>query len=395
MAAADAAVQAGPRIEGERGLWVERSGDSVVVGWLTPTPGRGLLEVHSGSRRVARMETSAGMAHRASFSARRLDHHVVLRYGSLDRPNALHETRISLQPATRSPHTTTGVDSLYILGDTHGELESVTAGLQAAGLIDDEIRWTGGRRHLVFAGDLTGRGADVHGLLWMVYRLEREAAAAGGRVHVVLGNHEIMVMLGDLRYVHPEERHLAGLHRVSYHRLFDVRASVLGQWLASKPALIRVDRALIAHGGLGERFAGYTLSEIDDTLSTYVGEKLFARWADTSYTPSLDSLALARRQDFFSHPESVFWHRDYVQTATAGPLLERVLRRMESDVLVVGHTAVKEIASAYHGRLIAAHTRRHGEELLLLVAGAGGYDAYRISPEGTEPLPLRHPDDRR
>jgi hypothetical protein len=378
--------QGEPRLAGEHGLWVERSGRSVVVRWITSAPARGVLEVRAGSRQIARVRTRHGVAHRASFRPGRHEE-VALRYGALDQPDSLHETLIFLRPPVRPPVSVTGVDSLYVLGDTHGELDSVIAGLRAAGLVDRELRWSGGRRHLAFAGDLTDRGPDVLGLLWLVYRLEREAEAAGGRVHMVLGNHEIMVMLSDLRYVHPKELQVAELHGVSYDRMFHVRESILGRWLASKPALIRVDGVLIAHGGLGERYAGYSLTELDDTLRTYVGEELFARWADETYLAPLDTTAAYRRYDFFWDPNSIFWHRGFFQTDTAGTLLDRVLHRMEADLFVVGHTPAERIATSYDGRLIAANTPRHGAELLLLVRHGGAYRAYVISPEGIEPLP--------
>jgi hypothetical protein len=369
------------RVTGEHGLWVRIDGRSVTVHWITGESGRGVLEAYAGDRRIAHSRTRAGVAHRASFRARGAEE-VLLRYGSLDDPQDRHETRVVLRQPDRPPVAVTGVDTLFVLGDTHGEYDAVVEGLQAAGLVDGALRWTGGRNHVAFAGDLTDRGPDVLGLLWLVYRLEREAAAAGGAVHVVLGNHEVMVLLGDLRYVHPKELQIAELHGASYQQLFDVRESVLGRWLASRPGLIRVDRVLIAHGGLGELYAGYGLQEFDDSLSSYAAEELFARWADTSWVVPMDSATFQRRDDFFWHPDSAFWHRDYVQTDTAAAVLDRVLSSMESDLLVVGHTPVVTLAAGYDGRLIAAHTPGHGAELLLLVRGPDGYQRYRVSAAG-------------
>jgi hypothetical protein len=378
-------VQPDLRVAGEHGLRVRLAGDSVVVGWITPEPRPGLLEALANGRPIARVETATGFVHRAAFAPANAPD-VLLRYGSLDVPDDRHETFVSLRPPERPPVSITGADSLYVLGDTHGELDAVIAGLQAAGLIDEDRRWSGGRRHMVFAGDLTDRGPDVLGLLWLAYRLEREAAAAGGAVHIVLGNHELMVMMGDLRYVHPKELHIAELHGVAYDRMFHVRESVLGRWLASKPGIIRVDRALIAHGGLGPQYAGFGLTEYDDTLRTYTGEELFARWADLSYVPAIDSLAAAQRVDFFWHADSPFWHRAFVQTDTAGTLLDQVLRRMDSDLFVVGHTPVDVMEARYDDRLIPAHTPRFGAELLLLVREPEGYRRYRISAAGREPF---------
>lgn len=390
LAGQDAEPRLEIRVAGEHGLRVQLAGDSVVVGWITPAAGRGVLEVLAAAgpvdrRAVARIETPSSFAHRAAFyPAGSTD--LVLRYGALERPGNMTETFVSLRPPTRPAVSITGVDSLYVVGDTHGELDALSTGLRAAGLIDDATRWTGGSRHLVFAGDLTDRGPDVMGLLWMVYRLEREAAAAGGAVHVVLGNHELMVLMGDLRYVHPKELHIAALHGVGYDRMFDVRESILGRWLASKPGIIRVDRALIAHGGLGARYADYGLTEYDDSLRAFTGEELFARWADLSYIPPIDSLAAARRDDFFWHPDSPYWHREFVQTDTVGTLLEQVLHRMESDVFVVAHTGVPAMEARYDGRVIPIHTPRHGAELLLLVRDRDRYARYRISEAGHEPF---------
>jgi hypothetical protein len=373
----------GWRLDGEHGLWVSHGGGQVVVRWTTTESRRGTLEAFSGDQRIARARTRAGLAHRASFRARGADE-IVLRYGALDHPDDQHETLVVLRPPARGPVAITGVDSLYVLGDTHGEYDALVEGLRAARLVDKDLRWSGGRRHVAFAGDLVDRGPDVLALLWLVKRLQREAAAAGGGVHVTLGNHEVMVMLGDLRYVHPKELYVAALHGAGYREMFDVRTSILGRWLASRPGLIRVDRALIAHGGLGERYARYGLQEYEDSLAAYTAEELFVRWSDRSWAPPLDSAALARRDDFFWDDDSAFWHRAFVQTTTAGPLLDRVLARMDSDLLVVGHTPVRSIAVGYDGRLIAAHSPRHGAELLLLVRRPHGYDRYRVTVDGHE-----------
>ena len=63
--------------------------------------------------------------------------------------------------------------------------------------------WAAGRAHVVSLGDLLDRGADSRKVMDLLMRLQGEAAAAGGQLHVVLGNHEAMNLLGDLRYVVP------------------------------------------------------------------------------------------------------------------------------------------------------------------------------------------------
>lgn len=365
--------------DGEHGLWVRVAGDSVVVHWLTSVSSPGTLAVTAGGTTQS-FVTSAGHAHRVSFPAP-ADASAELMYGSA---GETHRTVVDFAAPQRSPVIIPGVDSLYIVGDTHGDVDALTAGLKAAGLINEQLAWSGGRSHLVFAGDLTDRGPDVLRLLWFVYRLEREAAAAGGRVHVVLGNHEIMVMLADLRYVHPKESRIAQLHEAGYQQLFDVRESLLGRWLAAKPAAIRIGTVLITHGGVTDETVQLPIEAFDDTLARYMNEDLFHRWADTSYVPPLDSVSFERRSDFFWGPRSVFWHREYVQTDTLARQLDHVLNAWGATMLVVGHTAVPQIEARYDGRLIPTHTRRYGAELLLLArdsqAGAAGRTRrYRIT----------------
>ncbi|MBR9988285.1 MAG: metallophosphoesterase, partial [Gemmatimonadetes bacterium] len=338
----------------------------------------GLLEVVTGGAAPARFTTVSGQAHRVAVRRPRRDD-VLLRYGAV--AGAVHETRVSLATPARPPVEVRGVDSLYVVGDTHGDFDALLTGLRRAGLVDDAGGWTGGHRHLVFAGDLTDRGPDVLKLLWFVYRLEQDAARAGGRVHVVLGNHETMVIMGDLRYVHVKEATIAELHGVPYDALMDIRHTVLGRWLAAKPGAIRVDRALIAHGGVAPELAELTLRGIDRLLARYMAEDAFYQRAPAA-AAGRDSLAYQARQNFFTHPRSLFWHRDYVQSDTAGAELQDVLRRTRSDVHVVGHTAVPFIQARYDDRLIAAHTPRFGAELLLLVRERNGLRRFRIVDDG-------------
>jgi hypothetical protein len=93
---------------------------------------------------------------------------------------------------------------LLAVGDIHGAHDEFVSVLKRAGLINDALAWSGGRSTLVQTGDYTDRGADVRKVLDLLMRLEREAKAAGGQVMTLLGNHEIMNLIGDWRDVTPE-----------------------------------------------------------------------------------------------------------------------------------------------------------------------------------------------
>jgi Calcineurin-like phosphoesterase len=92
---------------------------------------------------------------------------------------------------------------IVAIGDVHGAFEPFVEILQTAGLIDANQKWIGGSAVLVQTGDVFDRGARVRDVLDLLMRLEGEADRAGGRVEALLGNHEVMNVLSDLRDVLP------------------------------------------------------------------------------------------------------------------------------------------------------------------------------------------------
>jgi hypothetical protein len=94
-----------------------------------------------------------------------------------------------------------GVSRVVAVSDIHGAHSGLVQILRKTSVIGDEHHWTGGDTHLVIAGDILDRGPDSRASMDLLMALEAEAPRAGGQVHVLLGNHEVMNLVGDLRYV--------------------------------------------------------------------------------------------------------------------------------------------------------------------------------------------------
>ena len=383
-------VSAGGRYDGEYGLWVKEAGDSLEVHWITRDSVSGYLKVALAGAPAFEARTEPGKAHRVVLQ-RPLMEAIVLSYGAAGDPNDAHQTTLYFDLPERPLVTEfEGVDSLFVVGDVHGQYDTLKAVFRNAGLIDEAEGWTGGHSHLVLLGDLFDRGRDVTRTLWFLYRLEREAARHGGRVHILLGNHEIMAMTDDTRYVSRKERALADLHAAAYWQLFDPRSSVLGKWLASKPALIRIDGVLMAHAGVGPAYMHYSIPEFDDSLARFLSEDWFRRLADTTMAlPTMDTLTLNRRIDFFYGDASVFWFREYVTTDTLRTVLDEVLDRYSSVLHVIGHTPIDSVRQLYGGDVIAVDLLEPARQMLLLVKRWSGYERYRYTSSGPpERLPF-------
>jgi hypothetical protein len=207
--------------------------------------------------------------------------------------------------------------------------------LAAADLIDDDRRWNGGENHLVVAGDFLDRGLDDRPLLDLLHRLEVESVAAGGRVHVLLGNHEVMNLFRDLRYVNPASyRHFApdepkADRKVAAGKFAQLRGrwgsgnfrefndrfppgyfarqrsfnpdGEYGSWLMTLPAIVKVNGVAYTHGGLNEEFAALGADGINRRITDQLRRYLEARAAlelDGLVTPvmeTLDILEAAKR----------------------------------------------------------------------------------------------------
>jgi len=94
-------------------------------------------------------------------------------------------------------------NSVVAIGDVHGDFDNFVTILQKAGLIDEQHHWTGNKTTFVQVGDLLDRGPKPRDVMDLMMSLEKEAPKAGGRVVGLLGNHEMMNIMGDLRYVTP------------------------------------------------------------------------------------------------------------------------------------------------------------------------------------------------
>ena len=94
-----------------------------------------------------------------------------------------------------------------MISDIEGNFGAFRKLLQGNRVIDENFNWTYGKDHLVLVGDFVDRSTMVTEVLWLIYSLEEKAKAAGGYVHYILGNHEIMNMSDELDYV--QERYIA------------------------------------------------------------------------------------------------------------------------------------------------------------------------------------------
>ncbi len=231
-----------------------------------------------------------------------------------------------------------GVGRIVAVGDVHGDYDQFVSILLSAGLVDSEMNWTGGKTHLVQLGDVLDRGPDSRAVMDLIISLEEQALLSGGYIHFLLGNHEVMLMQTDLRYVHEGEI-------LSYGGLKEmVRAlrpgGEYGAWLARHNTVIRINNSLFAHAGISEDYASFSLDSINNMVRD-----------DLSHIREDPSGILSST--------GPVWFRGLA--TDRGSLITRVLEEAlatnRADFIVIGHTvSIEGISTRFRGRVVMIDT---------------------------------------
>ncbi len=250
------------------------------------------------------------------------------------------------------------IKKTLVLSDIEGNFGPFRKLLQANGVIDKAFNWTFGDGHLVLIGDFFDRGDQVTEVLWLIYSLEEKARAAGGYVHFVLGNHELMNMSGDLRYVRPKYIGDAALLNENYVMLYGEN-SELGRWLRTKNIIEKVGNTLFLHGG----FSG-AMNRLDMSINR------INELSRPYYSDSTNNYPDASTELIFGS-EGPFWYRGYYMGNTPNTSLQidSTLFKYGVRHIATGHTIVADtVSSWYNGRLFDTdvhHAAGQSEALLI------------------------------
>jgi len=363
---------------GTYGLYIEID-DGLTFNWFTKEADEGSYELLNLKNKIIKKgATEAGKIHKVTID-HKLKEALIFRFGG--NSEEIYEVRLKPIPDLQKS-TYKNVDSLYVIGDVHGRYEQLIHLLQNSNIIDEDLNWIAGKTHLVFLGDLFDRGQDVTRVLWFIYGLEEKAEKSGGKVHLVLGNHEIMTMTKDLRYVNAKEIAIASAYGKKYDELFHPTKSLLGAWLRAKPSILKIDNALFAHGGIVD-LGTNIINDFNKQAYTYMKDSLFLKIMSKDSTEVAHDLEKWERMRYFFYAEvSPYWYRGYVYSDTLDLQLDAMLKRYKSKVHIVAHTPLPSITQKYDGKLLTTDLEDASTQLLFLIKKRNKYTRYKIEFSG-------------
>jgi len=253
-------------------------------------------------------------------------------------------------------------DSIGIIADIHGEYHTYIKFLKAMGIIDKNLNWKFGKGHLVVLGDTFDRGNMVTEVLWHLFGLEKQAVKAGGMVHVLLGNHEFMVLRKDLSTISEKYRKVEAILNAHYYNLYS-DSSVLGKWLRTKPVIITINNTIFVHGGLSIEMVQRNLKI--DQINRKFSNKIIGQ--DPGWINNDEELA------FLNKDNGPIWYRGYFRdTSFCESKIDSILDFYGKDHIVIGHTPNEGIVSLFNTKILGADTGimfKPPEELLMFKNG--------------------------
>jgi hypothetical protein len=249
------------------------------------------------------------------------------------------------QDMSPDPGEVVTAGKIFAIGDVHGRYNALVNLLKNNGIIDPELKWIFGDGQLVMLGDVFDRGSQVTETLWFLYHLQIQAREAGGNVHLLLGNHEIMAMTGDQRYLNDKYAFFARFTQSRYAWLYE-KNTLLGQWLRSQNLILRINGNLFLHAGIAPQFAIHNLSldEINTRVRAYLHSDYKLPKGSTDY------LILG--------PVGPQWYRGYSEQSDKFPELtqefvDSYLETNNLNRMILGHNEQPQITASFSGKVIS------------------------------------------
>jgi len=230
--------------------------------------------------------------------------------------------------------------------------------MKANKIINKKGEWSYGNGHFVIVGDIFDRGDKVTESLWFVYNLEKQAKKAGGKVHFLLGNHEVMILQGNDKYIHNKYKWVSEQMGVTYKELFG-KETLLGEWIRTKPVAIAINDIAFVHAGFSPEFTQkkYDISTVNQLFHHSIIDH--------------DKETVLKNDDlkFMLKKKGPIWYRGYFRDKDfTKEKAQKILHGIGMKHIVVGHTSMKRVLSHFDGLIYSVDSNlkkgEYGEILI-------------------------------
>ncbi|KAF9924465.1 hypothetical protein FBU30_005563 [Linnemannia zychae] len=221
-------------------------------------------------------------------------------------------------------HVSAASSRIVAVGDIHSDYEQALAVLQMAKIIDSNGDWIAGQDTFVQTGDNVDRGAGTINVYKLLQKLRGQASAAGGTVINLLGNHEVMNLSGDLRYVTKEDTASFG-GAAARKAAWDMQTGWIGKFVYNSFNITHIQNGhtLFSHADMSIEWAQKGVDQMNALAHKVLQGKKFKEPIFTTYGP--------------------IWNRDLAKEEAGEDETCQVIRTIKETLgvnrMVSGHTA--------------------------------------------------------
>jgi hypothetical protein len=239
------------------------------------------------------------------------------------------------------------VGKILALGDIHGEYEAIKNYLISNMIIDQNLDWIWGDGHLVLLGDIFDRGDRVTETLWLIHQLDIKSRLEGGRVHLLLGNHEVMVMIDDVRYLSQKYRLFSQYFSHSYSSFYN-RNTEMGKWLRKRNVAVKINGIVFSHAGMSPMIKEKKLT---------IERMNFLMQHFLAHDPQAPNM-FATETNLLLGKSGPLWYRGYVYDFPDIPLItqdhvNQILDFLKAEKKVIAHSEMKRVSALFNDKVIA------------------------------------------
>ena len=234
-------------------------------------------------------------------------------------------------------------DKMVVIGDLHADYEAFIFTLQKAGMVNKKLDWTGRKTWLVIMGDLVdgktrigswNKDSDIK-IVDLIEKLMVTSEKKGGKVLVLLGNHEFMNMRGNFSYSGDGGiKEMGG--EMGRYKYFDTKF----RHFSKKCYLIlKIGDWIFCHAGVQPEIAvQYKIPALNKLLLKYLSKKMTPKEEDKFY-------------DIISGEYGILTNREFGNERVTCKRLNLTLNTYNAKTMVVGHTVQTMINGLCKNRL--------------------------------------------
>ncbi len=244
---------------------------------------------------------------------------------------------------------------IVVIGDLHADYTAMIKLFEKLELIkihNKNIVWNAKPKNTVVVqlGDqIDGGGRGVGesvgemAIINFMEQIHLQAYRNGGGVYSLIGNHEIMNLMGDFRYASKKDIKMQGGEELR-KKIFSPGGDLFNKLSCTRNVILQIGNFIFTHAGI-----------VPENLKDFKDSKSFIKYVNNLMREFLQGKKDQNDEEiqkyFLTKDTSIIWNRHYGNESINCNMVEDVTKMLKVGHMIVGHTVQKKINSKCQDKL--------------------------------------------